>query len=97
MSLSRPSAELSSRRPRCRHRPAVLGTLLAVTLLGCYQDPEQRIAEQQLMQDMTDAVNQLGMQVAELQATVDSLRVVIAKQDTAVYRMANVTGVPYQR
>ena len=76
---------------------AVLAVALAVACAGCYQDPEQRIAEEQLMQDMTDAVNQLGMQVSELQATVDSLRVVIAKQDTAVYRMANVTGVPYQR
>ena len=64
---------------------------------GCYQDPEERIAQQQLMQDMTDAVNQMGMQVAELQATLDSLRVVVAKQDTAIYRMSNVTGVPYAR
>lgn len=72
--------------------------MLALVLVGgCYQDPEERIAEQQLMQDMTDAVNQIGMQVSELQATVDSLRSIIAKQDTAIYRMANVTGVPYQR
>jgi len=46
---------------------------------------------------MTDAVNQMGMQLAEMQATVDSLRVIVAKQDTAIYRMANVTGVPYSR
>jgi outer membrane murein-binding lipoprotein Lpp len=71
--------------------------VLVALLGGCYQDPEERIAEQQLIQDMTDAVNQMGMQVAELQATVDSLRVLVAKQDTAIYRMANVTGVPYAR
>lgn len=72
--------------------------VLALSLLGgCYQDPEERIAEQQLMQDMTDAVNQIGMQMSELQATVDSLRFIIAKQDTAIFRMANVTGVPYAR
>ena len=64
---------------------------------GCYQDPEERIAQQQLMQDMTDVVNQLGMQVSDLQATLDSVRAIVAKQDTAIYRMANVTGVPYQR
>lgn len=74
-----------------------LGVLALSLLAGCYQDPEERIAEQQLMQDMTDAVNQIGMQMSELQATVDSLRLVVAKQDTAIYRMANVTGVPYQR
>lgn len=74
-----------------------LGVFALGVLGGCYQDPEERIAEQQLIQDMTDAVNQLGMQVSELQATVDSMRMVVAKQDTAIYRMANVTGVPYQR
>lgn len=80
-----------------RIRRLSLALLAALALGACYQDPEQRIAEQQLMQDMTDAVNSLGMQVAEMQATVDSLRTIIAKHDTAVYRMANVTGVPYQR
>jgi prefoldin subunit 5 len=49
------------------------------------------------MQDMTDVVNELGMQVSELQASIDSLRTIVAKHDTAVYRMANVTGVPYTR
>lgn len=80
-----------------RIRRLSFALLTALALGACYQDPEQRIAEQQLMQDMTDAVNSLGMQVAEMQATVDSLRTIIAKHDTAVYRMANVTGVPYQR
>ena len=79
-------------------RTAPVIALVAALLLGaCYQDPEERIAQQQLMQDMTDAVNQMGMQMAELQATVDSLKTIVAKQDTAVYRMANVTGVPYVR
>ena len=90
MPLVRPSSSLRLRR-------ALLAGFAAVAVAGCYQDPEERIAEQQLMQDMTDAVNQLGMQVAEMQATVDSLRTIIAKHDTAVYRMANVTGVPYVR
>lgn len=74
-----------------------LGLIAIAAIAGCYQDPEEQIAAQQLMQDMTDAVNQLGMQVSELQATVDSMRLIVAKQDTAIYRMANVTGVPYPR
>ncbi|MBX3132377.1 MAG: hypothetical protein KF689_03165 [Gemmatimonadaceae bacterium] len=70
----------------------------AATALGaCYQDPEQQIAQQQMMLDMSDAVNDIGLQLADLQAKVDSLRGVIAKQDTAIYRMANITGVPYVR
>lgn len=78
------------------YRPAI-GIVALVVAAGCYQDPEEQIAQQQLLQDMTDAVNQTGMQVAELQGTVDSLRTIVARQDTAIYRMANVTGVPYQR
>lgn len=69
----------------------------AATLGACYQDPEQQIAQQQMMLDMGDAVNDIGLQLADLQATLDSLRAIVAKQDTAIYRMANITGVPYQR
>lgn len=77
-------------------RSAVL--LIALISLGaCYQDPEEQIAQQQLMQDMSDVVNQMGLQVAEMQGTLDSLKALVAKQDTAIYRMANVTGVPYVR
>lgn len=72
--------------------------LLAIAALGaCYQDPEEQMAQQQLMQDMSDVVNQMGLQVAEMQGTLDSLKGLVAKQDTAIYRMANVTGVPYVR
>ena len=90
MSLRAPAASL-----RRRVSLFAFAALPVAALAGCYQDPEERIAQEQLMQDMTDAVNQLGMQVSELQASVDSLRLIIAKHDTAVYRMANVTGVPY--
>lgn len=72
--------------------------LVALISLGaCYQDPEEQIAQQQLMQDMSDVVNQMGLQVAEMQGSLDSLKALVAKQDTAIYRMANVTGVPYVR
>ncbi len=73
---------------------------LVATLAGgtaCYQDPEELIAQQQLMMDMSDAINEIGLQIADLNAAVDSLKGVVAKQDTAIYRMANVTGVPYVR
>lgn len=76
--------------------PLLLAIAVAVGA-ACYQDPEQQIAEQQMLTDMSDAINQMGLQIAELTAVVDSMRMVIAKHDTAVYRMANVTGVPYTR
>lgn len=71
--------------------------LAAALLAGaCYQDPQQVMDQQQAITDMTDALNQMGFQMAELQATVDSLSGIVARQDTTIYRMANVTGVPYQ-
>ena len=78
----------------------VLRPLLAVAFLlvgACYEDPQRVMDQQQQLTDMADAVNDLGFQVAELQGTLDSLRGIMAKQDTAIVRMANVTGVPYQR
>lgn len=75
----------------------VVLTLAVSAAAGCYQDPEQAIAQEQMLTDLGDALNQLSLQTAELTAQVDSLRGVIAKQDTAIYRMANVTGVPYVR
>lgn len=74
-----------------------LVVLAAAALGACYQDPDELIAQQQLMQDMSDVVNQMGLQVSEMQGSLDSLRAIVAKQDTAIYRMANVTGVPYVR
>jgi hypothetical protein len=77
-------------------RPRFL--LVATALVGavaCYEDPQQKLDQMQQLIDIGDALNQLGMQTSELQGTVDSLRMVIARQDTVIYRMANVTGIPY--
>jgi hypothetical protein len=80
-----------------RARRLLLAAVAMAASAGCYQDPEQAIAQEQLLIDLGDALNQVSLQTAELTAQVDSLRAVIAKQDTAIYRMANVTGVPYAR
>jgi hypothetical protein len=82
---------------RLRAARLLLVALACAAGAGCYQDPEEAIAQQQALTDLGDALNQLALQTAELTAQVDSLSRVIAKQDTAIYRMANVTGVPYQR
>lgn len=82
---------------RLRAARLLLVALACVAGTGCYQDPEQAIAQEQMLTDLGDALNQLTLQTTELTAQVDSLSQIIAKQDTAIYRMANVTGVPYQR
>lgn len=83
-------------RPFRLLRRAILAALLVLPAAACYQDPEQVLQQQQMMNDMSDAVNEIGLRMADLQAAVDSLSTVVARQDTVIYRMANVTGVPYQ-
>jgi hypothetical protein len=60
---------------------------------GCVSSPKAEAARQQQMLDIGDAVNDLRITTAQLGSTLDSLRTVIAKQDTTLARLANVTGV----
>jgi hypothetical protein len=79
-------------------RVAVLSLIAGAALLvGCFNDPQKELDQMQQMTDLADALNELTQRTAELQFTIDSLSAIIAKHDTAVYRMANVTGVPYVR
>lgn len=80
--------------PPLRPRPLLIAAAL-LGAVGCYEDPQQKLDQMQQLIDIGDALNSLGMQTAELQVTIDSLRMVIARQDTIIYRMANVTGIPY--
>ena len=86
-------------RTRSNGRTSILAALVvAFTTLvsvACYEDPQERMDEMQLVVDMEDAVNALNAQTSELIFTVDSLRRVVAKQDTAIARLANLAGVPY--
>ena len=77
---------------------AFLVLLLSVVgIVGCYEDPQQQMDEMQAMTDMVDAMNELTARTSELTFTLDSLRLVIARQDTAITRLANLAGMPYNR
>jgi hypothetical protein len=73
-------------------RPLAL-LALALAPTGCLSSPKAEAARQQQMLELGDALNDLRLTTATLTATVDSLRTVIAKQDTTLARLANVTGV----
>jgi hypothetical protein len=60
---------------------------------GCLTSPKAEAARQQQMLELGDVVNDLRIATSELTTTLDSLRTVIAKQDTTIARLANVTGV----
>jgi hypothetical protein len=53
--------------------------------------------QMQQMIDMGDILNEVQLRTADMQATLDSLRLVVARQDTAISRLANLAGVPYSR
>lgn len=73
--------------------------LLAATALlgasGCMTPRQQAV----IAQELTDAADQIGdlrSDVAQLQSDVDSLKLVVAHQDTLIRRVAAVNGVPIE-
>ena len=56
--------------------------------------PKDVISIQQALQDVADALSEVRESSAMLQAQVDSLREVVARQDTILRRLGSATGVP---
>ena len=78
-------------------RSRVVRFLLVASVTGsvsaCLTSPKAEAARQQQMIEMSDAINDLRMATSELTTTLDSLKTIMAKQDTTLARVANVTGV----
>lgn len=72
---------------------ALITAAIVAPLGGCLSSPKAEAIRQQQMIEMGDAVNEIRIATAELNTTLDSLRTVIARQDTTIARLANVTGV----
>lgn len=95
-----PSQPTLPSRPSTLARVRVHRLAAAVALLvlaGCYEDPQAQMDQAQQLTDMIDAVNELNSRTSELGFTLDSLRQVVVKQDSTIWRLANLAGVPYQR
>jgi prefoldin subunit 5 len=60
---------------------------------GCRSPQSDAYLLEQLKQ-MGDELNASRQQAADLQAQMDSLRTVVAKQDTLLTRLAGMAGVP---
>ena len=71
---------------------------LALTL-ACAACPASRadVAMSEQIIQLGDGLNDLRQENAVLQQQVDSLRLVVAKQDTVVRQLANLAGVPLSR
>ncbi len=84
-----------------RSRPPIglllVACLALVVAAACYQDPNTQLDKMQETIDLTATIEELGSRTSELQFAVDSLRGVVARQDTVLSRLANLAGVPYAR
>lgn len=84
-------------QPRLRSLPIVLVLAGSAVAGACYQDPNEQLDQLQQTLDLEATLDELANRTSELQFAVDSLRMVVARQDTTLARLANLAGVPYTR
>ena len=82
-------------RPIRRHALARAAWTAAVLLLaaGCRSPQSDAYLIEQLRQ-MGDELNASRQQAADFQSQLDSLRGVVARQDTLLTRIAGMAGIP---
>ena len=73
-------------------RVCSIATALALSA-GCRSPQQDAFLVEQLRQ-MADELNASRQQTGDLQTQLDSLRVVVARQDTLLTRLAAMAGVP---
>jgi hypothetical protein len=67
---------------------------VAVILVGC-RDPRAEANIAQAMTDVGTQITSMQQDYAILQSQVDSLRGVVARQDTILSRLASMAGLPF--
>lgn len=85
--LPAPSARQAAR--------TLVGALVtAVALSGCLRNPSADAATAQALSEIADQLGAMQQDNAALQSQIDSLRTVLARQDSVLRRVANLAGVP---
>jgi outer membrane murein-binding lipoprotein Lpp len=77
-----------------RHLRVLAAVCAAAALASCTTPREQAV----IAQALNDAANEIGglkSDVAQLQSDVDSLRQVVARQDTLISHIADVNHIPH--
>jgi hypothetical protein len=79
----------------CRRRfvPALFLLLPLVGAAACLPTTERDLQMAQLINEMSDAVNDIKTQQMYMQDQLDSLGMVAAKQDSIIRQLANLAGV----
>jgi hypothetical protein len=80
--------------PRCCRSCVFTALLTAAAASGCLRNPAADAATAQALTEIAEQLGAVQQHNAELQSQVDSLRAVLARQDTVLRRVANLAGVP---
>ena len=81
-----------SRSSRARIRVAALAC--ALTLFAGCRNPQADAYVAEQLQALGDEVNAARQQEADMQGQIDSLRMVVARQDTLLNQLASMAGLP---
>lgn len=78
-------------------RRRLLAVVLAAALAGgaCTSGPTQQMNIGEALIELGDALNGVREENAMLQQQLDSLRTVVARQDTVIRRLTAASGVAY--
>jgi hypothetical protein len=68
--------------------------LAAVLAAGGCTTPNSMALLQGQLNEAADAMNSLRLNISTLQTSIDSMNIVLAKQDTTIGRLANAAGIP---
>ena len=71
-------------------------TLAALLLLSSCRDPRAEANIAQAMTEVGTTISQMQQDYGLLQGEVDSLRQVVARQDTIIGKLATLAGLPIQ-
>ena len=72
----------------------VLAVVCATAAAASCTTPREQAAVAQALNDAANEIGGLKSDVAQLQSDLDSLRQVVAKQDTIISRIAEVNHIP---
>jgi hypothetical protein len=82
-----------SRLHRAGRRRIAVAVCIAGTLSACLRNPSADAATAQALTEIADELGAIRQENAALQNQLDSLRWIVARQDTVLRRLANMAGV----
>lgn len=82
-----------------KHPPSVLACALAIAVaaVSACTNPRTEAGVAQALSDAATEINGLRMDVADLNARLDSLQQIVIKQDSTISRIAAVNNIPISR